>query len=253
VSDAENSTPLDDLLDATIAATDSDAADLLRRGEIEVHGRMPWSSNRTFLSSVADGEVRAQAIYKPEAGERPLWDFPSGLWKREIAAYELSEALGWHVVPPTVQRSDAPLGEGSLQFFVPSDYEAHYFTIRDQHQHRSRLERICILDIIANNTDRKAGHCLVGDDDLIWAIDNGLSFHAEFKVRTVLWDYGGDPLPVDIVDDVCALVERGLPDVFVELLDPFERDAMLTRARAVVAAGQFPEDPTGQRYPWPLV
>jgi len=253
MSSGGDETPLDELLDATVAPTDSGAAHLLRSGQIEVHGRMPWSSNRTFLSSVSDGDERAQAIYKPEAGERPLWDFPAGLWKREVAAYELSEALGWHVVPATVARSDAPLGEGSLQFFVPSDYESHYFTVRDDRTHRRRLEQICVLDIIANNTDRKAGHCLLGDDGQIWAIDNGLSFHAEFKVRTVLWDFGGDPLPAEIVADVCRLVEHGLPSAVDDLLDVFERDAALTRANAIVAGGRFPEDPTGQRYPWPLV
>jgi uncharacterized repeat protein (TIGR03843 family) len=250
---SESSSDIDDLLDSTVSATDPAVLPLLRRGEVEIHGRMPFSSNATFLVTVDDGTDRTQGIYKPEAGERPLWDFPAGLWRREVATYELAHWLGWEVVPPTVIREDAPAGIGSIQLFIPARYEEHYFTLRDEARHRDALERICLLDVVANNTDRKGGHCLLGRDDRIWAIDNGLSFHAEFKLRTVLWDFGGDLIPADLHEDLCRLGEAGLPAEVADLLDPFERDAALTRARALVANGRFPTDPSGQRHPWPMV
>jgi uncharacterized repeat protein (TIGR03843 family) len=250
---SESSSEIDDLLDSTLSTTDPAVLPLLRTGEVEIHGRMPFSSNATFLVTVDDGTDRTQGIYKPEAGERPLWDFPAGLWRREVATYELAHSLGWEVVPPTVIRDDAPAGIGSIQLYVPARYEEHYFTLRDELRHRRALEQICLLDIVANNTDRKGGHCLLGRDDRIWAIDNGLSFHAEFKLRTVLWDFGGDPIPADLHDDLCRLGEAGLPPEVADLLDAFERDAALTRARALVANGRFPTDPSGQRHPWPMV
>jgi uncharacterized repeat protein (TIGR03843 family) len=250
---SDHSADIDDLLDSTAGVDDPATPPLLATGEIEIHGRMPFSSNATFLVTVDDGVDRTQGIYKPEAGERPLWDFPPGLWRREIATYELARALGWPVVPPTVAREDAPAGVGSLQLFVPARYEEHYFTLRDDRRHRRSLEQICLLDVVANNTDRKGGHCLLGRDGRIWAIDNGLSFHAEFKLRTVMWDFAGDPIPSDLQGDLCRLVEGGVPRAVAELLDPFERDAVLTRARALATAGRFPRDPTGQRHPWPMV
>lgn len=232
-------------------ATDR-ALTLLRDGELEVLGRMPYSSNATFLVDVCHDGLAAQGIYKPHRGERPLWDFPSGLFIREAASFELAEHLGWHIVPPTVVR-DGPLGEGSLQLFVPAHFEQHYFTLRDDPQHTATLQRLCVFDIISNNTDRKSGHVLLGEDDRIWAIDNGLSFHAEFKLRTVIWDFGGDDIPAPIRHDVARLLDTGVPDSVAQYLDPFERDAVLARARAVVSEGVFPVDHTGRRYPWPLV
>ena len=246
-------TALDELLDATVAITDPRAGALLRNGAIEVHGRMPWSSNGTYLCSVDDGRGRIQAIYKPEAGERPLWDFPRGLWKREVAMFELGDALGWPVVPPTVIRRDGPMGIGSLQGYAPSRYEEHYFTFRDRTDLLRGLEQICVLDLIANNTDRKGGHVLLGFDGRPWAIDNGLAFHVEFKLRTVLWDFAGTPIAAEMAEAVGALVERGLPSCFDELLDEDEREAVRQRANSVLAAGVFPSDPSGRRYPWPLV
>src|SRR5215813_5698381 len=133
------------------------ARDLLARGEVTLKGRMPRSSNATFLVECGLDGAKALAVYKPERGERPLWDFPPGLYKREVAAYQLSEALGWGLVPPTVCR-EGPYGEGSFQLFVPCDFEQNYFTIRDEPAHRERLERICLFDILANNADRKGGH-----------------------------------------------------------------------------------------------
>jgi uncharacterized repeat protein (TIGR03843 family) len=228
------------------------ALDLLRDGAVEVLGRMPYSSNATFLVDICHEGLMAQGIYKPHRGERPLWDFPSGLFKREAAAFVLAEHVGWHFVPPTVVR-DGPLGEGSLQLFVPSHFEHHYFTLRDGGGHVETLQQLCVFDLLSNNTDRKSGHVLLGEDGRIWAIDNGLSFHAEFKLRTVIWDFAGDRIPSAIRDDVVRLLDEGLPDAFTELLDAFERDAVLTRARAVVREGCFPVDHSGRRYPWPLV
>jgi uncharacterized repeat protein (TIGR03843 family) len=241
-------------LSATLAAEDAGAEHLAIHGEIEILGRMPWSSNGTFLVTVTDGEDHANAIYKPERFERPLWDYPTGLWRREISTFELSRALGWDLIPPTVRRDDdAPLGVGSLQFFVPAQFSEHYFTLRDRPEHLDALRRMCALDLIANNCDRKAGHVLVSEDGRIWGIDHGLSFHAEFKLRTVIWDFAGEPIGDDIAEAICGLLDTGLPDAMVELLDPFERAATLDRARAVLSNGAFPSDPTGRRVPWPMV
>jgi uncharacterized repeat protein (TIGR03843 family) len=228
------------------------ALELLREGQIEVLGRMPYSSNATFLVDVCHDGLEAQGIYKPHRGERPLWDFPSGLFIREAAAFDLCDALGWDLVPPTLVR-DGPLGEGSLQLFVPAHFEQHYFTLQEDEQHREALQRLCAFDIVSNNTDRKSGHVLLGEDGRIWAIDNGLSFHAEFKLRTVIWDFAGDPIPRPILEDLVRLLDDGLPAAVAAVLDPFERDAVLTRARAVLSEGRFPVDESGRRYPWPLV
>jgi uncharacterized repeat protein (TIGR03843 family) len=228
-------------------------ADVLARGELELLGRMPWSSNGTFLVEACLDEVTTRAIYKPRRGERPLWDFPRGLFQREVAAYELSAALGWDVVPLTLLRDDGPLGEGSVQLFVDADFEQHYFTLLDDEAHHDAFRRLAVFDVVANNTDRKSGHVLRAKDGHIWGIDNGLSFHQEFKLRTVIWEFGGEPIPDDLLADVDRLVTDGLPESISALLDPFERDAALTRARAVLHERHFPVDDTGRAYPWPLV
>jgi uncharacterized repeat protein (TIGR03843 family) len=234
----------------------------LRDGEIEILGRMPYSSNATFLITVcrAAGEgAPVQAVYKPARGERPLWDFPSGLYQREAGAYLLSRALGWEVVPPTVVR-DGPLGPGSVQAFVDADFEQHYFTLLEDERHHDALRRLCVFDLLANSTDRKGGHVLVDREHHLWAIDNGLSFHAEFKLRTVIWDFAEEHIPRPLIDDVLCLLEGGADAQAAAaltqldaLLDPFERDALRARARAVVADGIFPGDPTGRRWPWPVI
>lgn len=227
--------------------------EILARGEAEILGRMPWSSNATFLiEACLDGET-ARGIYKPHAGERPLWDFPDGLYRREAAAHELSAALGWEVVPLTIVREDLPHGIGSLQRFVDADFEQHYFTLLDDEATHPQLRRMAVFDIVSNNTDRKGGHCLVDADGHIWGIDHGLSFHAEFKLRTVIWDFAGEPVAPDLLADLELLVEDGLPDKLASLLGTFERDAVLTRARALLREGELPFDETGRRYPWPLV
>jgi uncharacterized repeat protein (TIGR03843 family) len=227
-------------------------ANVLQHGEVEVLGRMPWSSNATYLCEVTCGDDAVRAIYKPRRGERPLWDFPSGLDHREVAAFELSEALGWDLVPMTILR-DGPLGTGSVQEFIDADFEQHYFTLYEDEGYHDQLRAICAFDLVGNNTDRKSGHCLLGHDGRIRGIDHGLMFHHEFKLRTVIWEFGGQAVPPDLLEALDALADAELPDRLAALLDPLERDAVRARARALVRAGCFPIDETGRRYPWPLV
>src|SRR5581483_878650 len=137
---------------------------------------MPWSSNGTFLVAVGHEGVEVAAIYKPGRAERPLWDFPDGLYRREVAAFALSEHLGWEFVPPTVHVPDGPLGPGSLQLFVDADFEQHYFTLLEEEHHHRALKRMATFDCLANNADRKGGHCLLDVDGRIWGIDHGLCF-----------------------------------------------------------------------------
>jgi len=229
------------------------ALDLLARGDITVKGRMPRSSNATFLVELALDGATALAVYKPERGERPLWDFPPGLFRREIAAYLLSEALGWGLVPPTAPRGDAPMGEGSLQLFVPADFRQHYFTLVESDEHRETLRRICLFDLVANNADRKSGHCLLVPDDRIYAIDNGLTFHAEPKLRTVIWDFGEEPIASALQEDLRRVLSDDLPPALGELLDLDEQRALKRRARGLLRTGQYPVDKSGLRYPWPLI
>ena len=233
-------------------ATDR-ALTLLAEGDVELRGRMPYSSNVTFLVDVAHDGLDAQAIYKPVRGERPLWDFPSGLAHREEGAFLVDKALGWDLVPPTVVRDGLPFDEGSLQLFMPSNFEEHYFTLVSENRFSQELRRICALDIVINNTDRKSGHCLLGTDGTIWAIDNGLSFHCQFKLRTVIWDFAGEELPDDLRWDLQQLLQAGLPEPLAAALTPQEVDATLERTQNLLAAGQFPSDGHGHRWPWPLV
>jgi len=191
-------------------------------------------------------------VYKPERGERPLWDFPRGLYKRELAAWHLSQAFGWGLVPLTIER-DGPYGEGSFQLFIPADFEQHYFTLRENPEHRAQLQRICLFDLVANNADRKSGHCLLGPDRVVYAIDNGLCFNVAPKLRTVIWEFADEPLPPDIVAAVTRLVRAGLPKRLAALLEPDERRAVLARAAALLESGRFPDGSAAHGYPWPVV
>ena len=255
--------------------------ELLATADLVVLGRMPWSSNATFLCELwptgtrpdagladdEDGDVvlaeaapepgtdaapLGRAIYKPHQGERPLWDFPDGLYRREAGAYLLARAIGWDVIPTTVVR-DGPFGPGSVQRFVDADFDQHYFTLLEDEAHHPQLRRMAAFDLVANSTDRKGGHVLVDEHGHLWGIDNGLSLHAEFKLRTVIWDFAGEPIPSEVADDLAAFVERPLPAAVADVLDAFERDAVRTRALALLSEGRFPHDHTGRRYPWPLV
>ncbi len=193
-----------------------------------------------------------KGVYKPLAGERPLWDFPEGLYRREIAAYELGVALGWDLIPGTVERDDA-LGVGSLQRFVEADFSRHYFVLRDEGRHDDQLLRMGVFDLLANNTDRKGGHVLIDADEHVWGIDNGLCFSTEARLRTVIWDFAGEPIPDDLMDAISSLLDRGLPSVLTDLLLDEECEQLVRRCRVVRSARQMPHDPTGRAIPWPLV
>jgi uncharacterized repeat protein (TIGR03843 family) len=225
---------------------------LLNEGDMQVLGRMPWSSNATFLVELCLDGTQARGVYKPGRGERRLWDFPGALYRREVAAYQLSTALGWNMVPPTILR-DGPLGRGSVQLFIEADFEQHYFSLHEQRPDlHPQLQAICAFDIAANNTDRKSGHVLLGPGDHLWAIDNALCFSAEFKLRTVIWEFSDEPVPPPLLADLTR-VAADPPAGIAELLDNDEVTALAERVRKLVARGRFPVDTTGRRYPWPLV
>jgi uncharacterized repeat protein (TIGR03843 family) len=244
----------DDEADDTPGLDPVAVLEVLRLGEVDVLGRMPWSSNTTLLVAMCHDDRRLRAVYKPRRGERPLWDFPAGLDRREVAAYELSAWLGWDLVPETILRHDGlPLGTGSLQRFVPFDVDQHYFTLVEDEAHRAALQAMCAFDLVANSADRKGGHCLAGTDGRVYGVDNGLTFHCELKLRTVIWEFGGQPVPPGLLADLGRLAEAGAPPALDELLSDGERRALEQRAEAVVAGGAFPIDRTGRRYPWPLV
>jgi hypothetical protein len=232
------------------------ASEALRRGELDVLGRMAWSSNATFLATASLDGLELPVVYKPERGERPLWDFPHGtLARREVAAYELSVGLGWDLVPETVLR-DGPLGEGMVQRFVDHDPDDHYFTLLETHVDDFR--RFAAFDVLANNADRKGGHCLQArDDGHIWGIDHGLTFHVSDKLRTVIWDFAGERIPDDIVATlrcVLDLLHGPLGDTLGGLLAPAEVDAVEARTRELLRAGVFPSPDEGYHtVPWPLV
>ena len=241
------------------ALTDA-AKRLLAEGDITVKGRLPWSSNGTFLVELClDGET-SQAVYKPLAGERPLWDYPPGLYRREIATYEVSEALGWGLVPETVERV-GPFGVGSVQQFVDADFDEHYFTLLERPEHHDALKAVCAFDLVVNNGDRKGGHCLLAADGRhggagqagrIWAIDHGLCLHAHPKLRTVIWDFEGQPIPAERLADIARLA-LDPPARLAELVTPAEVDALTARARAVLKKPVFPAARSARAFPWPLV
>jgi uncharacterized repeat protein (TIGR03843 family) len=155
-------------------------------------------------------------------------------------------------VPLTIRR-DGPHGDGSLQAFVHADFRQHYFTLYEHVEHHPRLRRLCAFDIVANNADRKSGHCLLGPDHAVYAIDNGLCFNAEPKLRTVIWEFADEPLPDAIAADLDALARRGLPEPLAALLQPEERAALMARVRALLASGRFPDGRAAHGYPWPVV
>lgn len=231
---------------------------LLAQGELDVQGVLPWSSNYTLLTSVRGEGLQGLAVYKPQRGERPLWDFTRGtLCQREVAAYLLSAALGWNLVPPTVLR-DGPYGIGSVQLFIDADQEAHLFTMQKEGGFEDTIERLAVFDVLANNADRKSGHCLKGNDGRLWAIDHGICFHAEPKLRTVLWDYAGKPLRPDLLADLLALRASlngggNLLDLFAGLLAADELRALRRRLDRLINTGKHPDPGPGRNIPWPPV
>ena len=198
-----------------------------------------------------------QAIYKPARGERPLWDFPHGsLVEREVAAYLVSEALGWHFVPPTLLREQAPAGPGSLQLYIEANPELHYFTFDDEQ--KQRLRPVALFDLLINNADRKAGHILLDELDRLWLIDHGVCFHEEPKLRTVIWDFVGEPIPDELRADIASLLEQLQPGMVLHeglsnLLSADEIEALRDRTAVLLAEPTFPEPGPGRPYPWPLV
>ncbi|HEX5097140.1 MAG TPA: SCO1664 family protein [Acidimicrobiia bacterium] len=230
---------------------DARARQLLREGDPDVLGRMPWSSNATFLVNLTLDGDELLAIYKPQRGERPLWDFPRGtLCHREVAAFQVSEALGWKLVPDTVLRN-GPHGIGMMQRFVEHDPDEHYFTLLEQHADDFR--RMAAFDIVINNTDRKGGHCLRAlEDSSIFGIDHGVAFHMQWKLRTVIWDFGGEPIQPDVCNDLHRFVEC-IRDLDLDL-DRFELDALRARTEHLLATGEYPEpDRDYHSYPWPTI
>jgi hypothetical protein len=229
---------------------------------MELLGLLRRSSNYTFLSRLqGDGQEGPDggllAVYKPARGESPLWDFPAGtLYAREVAAYELSKHLGWPRVPPTVVREQAPHGIGALQLFVPARKDRHYLV--DKGTPTERWLEVAVFDVIANNADRKSGHCLVDEHETVWVIDHGLTFHVVHKLRTVIWDFAGHPLPeylrADLVRTRSALARGGLAQRLQELLSPREVDSLCGRVEEVLGPGwRLPHPTSSWSVPWPPV
>lgn len=236
----------------------SAAIPTLQKGEITIKGQFTWGSNYTFLAEVQQGEEVLPAVYKPRKGERPLWDFPAAtLTHREVAAYLVSEALGWELVPPTVYRRRGPIGPGSLQLYVEHDPEIHFFTLSQEE--RQLLRPVAIFDILINNADRKGGHLLFGPDGHLWLIDHGVCFHEEEKLRTVIWDFAGEPIPEDLLANVRTLQNKLAPAselalALAEHLKPVEIGALRQRSQLLLDTCAFPNPPEDRRpYPWPPV
>ena len=231
---------------------DAAQLEILLRGEIAIVMRMPYSSNATYLVSVTLDDKSVQAIYKPMRGEKPLWDFEPGLHRREVAAYRLSQAMGLHCVPITILR-DGPSGEGSLQLLIESNPDEHYFTIFEQRQDlHDQFRAMCAFDIVANNTDRKSGHVLVDKNSHVWGIDHGVCFSEDFKLRTVIWEFGGEDITPQLLEKIKPLIET-VPLEVATLLSSQEVVAISERAKWLVEGARFPVDPSGRHYPWPLV
>jgi len=230
----------------------------LRRGKLMLEGQFINSSNYTFLVKVVYQSQPVTTVYKPLRGERPLWDFPGGtLAKREVAAYQVSEALGWCLVPATIFRHKAPLGPGSLQQFVEHDPDYHYFTFSEQD--RQRLRPVAAFDLLVNNADRKGSHILRDPQGHLWLIDHGVCFHAEDKLRTVLWDFAGEEIPDAILADLRHLLQEleNKGRLYKQLSDKLlleEIDALAERARWLLEVKHFPHPSNIRRpYPWPPV
>ncbi len=246
-------------LDEPVCLPLDEARDIIEQGAMDEEvGLMRWGSNYTFLVNIIHADSRLLAIYKPRQGERPLWDFPDGtLCNRETAAYLTSKALGWSFVPPTFLRAGTR-GIGSVQLFIDHDPEEHYFTL-DRSRLARQLQRMAIFDAIVNNADRKGGHCLVDEDEHLWGIDHGLTFHPSDKLRTVIWDYAGWQIPPELLDDLARFGGRLEDEAdeyqagLAELLSPIELRMLQRRVEWLVEEGVFPLPGVGPNEPWPPV
>jgi uncharacterized repeat protein (TIGR03843 family) len=234
----------------------------LQEGKVVVQGEFLWGSNYTFLVEIQFDSQAHQAVYKPARGERPLWDFPTAsLGRREVAAYLLSSVLGWDLVPPTVYRKKGPLGGGSLQWFIEHNPNYHYFNFTEED--RQRLRPTVLFDILINNADRKGSHILKDPNDHLWLIDHGVCFHVEDKLRTVIWDFMGEPIPADLRHDIRQMRRKlaeissgsnGILAQIQEYISPVELRALAKRADNLIASSCFPEpDPSRRPFPWPQI
>lgn len=234
------------------------AQEVIANGTIEKeHGLLRWSSNYAFLLTLRHEETEVTAVYKPQKGERPLWDFPDGtLCYREYASFLTSQELGWQIVPPTALREGAR-GIGTMQFFIDHDPEVNYFTF-DESMH-SQLVRIVVFDAIVNNADRKGGHCLLDARGHIWGIDHGITFNAAHKLRTVIWDFAGQPIAerllVDLEKLCVSLGDRKSTyrQQIHKLLTPAEIEAFQRRIDRLLETRKYPLPGPGPNYPWPPV
>ena len=225
--------------------------------DLEVLGLLHGSSNYTFLARLEPHPPAGLlAVYKPARGESPLWDFEAGtLYQREVAAYELSKVLGWPRIPPTVVRPQAPHGVGALQLFIKAD-RRHF--LEEQSTRRKTWAQVALFDVLVNNADRKSGHCLFDAKDEVWVIDHGLTFHVDQKLRTVIWDFSGEPLPPALCGDVeraLQAVDKGrLAETLGGLLSPAEVRVLKRRLRGVLdPAWRFPEPTSAWSVPWPPI
>lgn len=236
------------------ALSEAELVELLGRAELEVEGRFVDSSNSTLLVVARSEGQELRAVYKPEAGERPLWDFPGGLWRREVAAYRLDRLIGLEQVPPTVVREDGPHGPGSLQLYREPDHGEHYLTLVEGDLHDRDFHRLAVFDVLANNADRKSGHVFLSGGEVV-AIDHGLCFHEELKLRTVIWEYAGEAVEGELAEAVGHVAAGELGDL-VELLSPAEQGALVSRAVELLEVGVLPEPEERNGwppYPWPLI
>ncbi len=233
--------------------------DSLARDEIKLEGEFLLGSNYTFLVRVyPKADESFLAVYKPQEGERILWDFPDNtLGHREAAAYLVSQALGWNLVPPTVYRNDGPFGPGSVQLFIDHDPNYHYFNLSDQDF--QRLKPVALFDLLANNADRKGGHVLFDQNGNLWSIDHGLCFNVEEKLRTVIWDFAGEPIPAELRQDLISFRQQLEPpssvlDQLKHHLISEEISVLASRADHLVIMARFPYPPDNRRaYPYPPV
>ena len=231
------------------------ALELLAGGELQVVGRLSVSSNNAMLCVVRSGGLEAACIYKPIAGERPLIDFPDGtLAHREVAAFAVSRASGWGIVPPTVLR-DGPYGAGMVQLWIRSDGVTDPVALVVASD--PRLRRIAVFDAAVNNTDRKAGHLVPVPGGHIYGVDHGVTFSPVPKLRTVLWEWRGQPFDeseLDVLRTLRAGMDAAMGDDLRALLDPIEVSATVRRIDRLLAAGVFPHpDPRWPAMPWPPV
>ena len=227
---------------------------LLEQGEFSLKGQFVHGSNYTFLGRVQLGGEACDVVYKPKRGEQPLWDFPpNSLAKREAAAYQVSEFLGWDLVPPTIlRRAKLPYGSGSLQLHIDHDSTYHYFSFSEQD--RGRLDRVVAFDLLINNADRKASHVMVSPDGHLWCIDHGLCFHVQDKLRSVIWHLAGEGIPQAIRADFLGLIQR--EDELAIQLKPYLRTgeikAIVQRANDILNCGEFPRLGKDRRmFPFP--